>query len=129
MFNVLKQSVYASLGLANVTREKVADLIAEVAQESELTEQQIQEFQEEVSRRSDEARKELTALIDKQIDHAMIQMGILKGEGRKAAESAGSTLQTFVDSRIDEALRRIGLAKAEDVDELAQRIAALEAKK
>ena len=46
-----------------------------------------------------------------------------------AAESAGSTLQTFVDSRIDEALRRIGLAKAEDVDELAQRIAALEAKK
>ncbi len=126
MFNVLKQSVYASLGLANVTREKVADLIAEVAQESELTEQQIQEFQEEVSRRSDEARKELTALIDKQIDHAMIQTGLIKAEGRKAAEEAGSALQTFVDRRVDEALRRIGVARTRDFDELVHRITALE---
>lgn len=30
MFNVLKQSVYASIGLANVTKEKVADLVCAV---------------------------------------------------------------------------------------------------
>jgi polyhydroxyalkanoate synthesis regulator phasin len=126
MFNVLKRSVYASIGFANVTKEKVADLVAEVTKEGELTEQQVEEFKEEVSRRSEEARTELAALIDRQIDHAMIQMGILKGEGRKAAESAGNVLQTFVDNRIDDALRRIGLAKAEDVDELVHRIAVLE---
>ena len=126
MFNVLKQSVYASIGLANVTREKIADLVEEATKESELTEQQIEEFKEEVSRRTDAARAELNAMIERQIDHSMIQMGILKGEGRKAAESAGSALQTFVDNRIDDALRRIGLAKAEDVDELVHRIAVLE---
>ena len=126
MFDVLKRSVYASIGLANVTKEKIADLVEEATKESELTEQQIEEFKEEVSRRTDAAHAELTAMIDRQIDHAMIQMGILKGEGRKAAESAGNALQAFVDNRIDEALGRIGLAKAEDVDELVHRIAVLE---
>ena len=126
MFDVLKKSVYASIGLANVTKEKVADLVAEVTKEGELTEQQVEEFKEEVSRRSEEARKELAALIDRQIDHAMIQMGIIKGESRKIAEEAGNALQTFVDQRIDEALRQIGVTRSEDVDELARRIAALE---
>ena len=37
MFDILKQSVYASVGLANVTKEKVADLVAEVTKEGELT--------------------------------------------------------------------------------------------
>jgi polyhydroxyalkanoate synthesis regulator phasin len=98
----------------------------EETKESELTEQQIEEFKEEVSRRADAARAELTAMIDHQIDHAMIQMGIIKGEGRKIAEEAGNALQTFVDQRIDEALRQTGVARSKDVDELARRIAALE---
>ncbi len=33
MFDVLKKSVYASIGLANVTKEKVADMVAEVTKE------------------------------------------------------------------------------------------------
>ncbi len=126
MFDVLKQSVYASIGIANVTKEKVADMVAEVTKEGELTEQQVEEFKEEVSRRSEAARTELTALIDRQIDHAMIQIGIIKGEGRKVAEEAGSALQTFVDRRVDEALRRIGVARTRDFDELVHRITALE---
>jgi polyhydroxyalkanoate synthesis regulator phasin len=126
MFDVLKRSVYASIGLANVTKEKVADLVAEVTKEGELTEQQVEEFKEEVSRRSEAARAELTVLIDQQIDHAMIQMGIIKGEGRKITEGAGSALQTFVDHRVDEAFQRIGVAKAGDVDDLVRRITVLE---
>ena len=129
MFDILKRSVYASIGLANVTKEKVDDLVAEVTKEGELTEQQVEEFKEEVSRRSEEARTELAVLIDKQIDHAMIQMGLLKGESRKAAAEAGNAFQTFVDQRVDEALKRIGVAISADVEELAQRIAALEAEK
>ena len=126
MFDVLKRSVYASIGLANVTKEKVADLVTEVAKEGELTEQQVEEFKDEVSRRSAAARMELTTLIDQQIDHAMIQMGLIKGESRKIAVEAGSSFQALVDERVDEALQRIGVARSADVDELRQRIAALE---
>ena len=128
MFDVLKRSVYASIGLANVTKEKVADLVAEVTKEGELTEQQMEEFKEEVSRRSVAAHAELTALIDQQVNHAMIQIGLLKGESRKVAEEAGNTLQVFVDQRVDMALQRIGVARAMDVEELTGRIAILEKK-
>ena len=128
MFDVLKRSVYASIGLANVPKEKVADLVAEVTKEGELTEQQVEEFKEEVSRRSEAARAELTALIDQQVNHAMIQIGLIKGESRKVAEEAGNTLQVFVDQRVDMALQRIGVARAMDVEELTGRIAILEKK-
>ena len=128
MFDVLKRSVYASIGLANVTKEKVADLVAEVTKEGELTEQQVEEFKEEVSRRSEAARAELTTLIDQQVNHAMVQIGLIKGESRKVAEEAGNTLQVFVDQRVDMALQRIGVARAMDVEELTGRIAILEKK-
>ena len=128
MFEVLKQSVFTSIGLAGLTREKISDLVGEAAQQVELTEQQASEFKEEVGRRSEEARTELTALIDLQIDHALIQMGLIKAEGRKAAESAGDTFREFIDQRIDEALNRIGAARSEDVTSLTHRLDLLEKK-
>lgn len=72
MFDVLKQSVYASIGLANVTKEKISDLVTQVTKESELTEHQAEEFKEEIIRRSDAARAELTSLIERQVNHALL---------------------------------------------------------
>ncbi len=128
MFDVLKQSVFTSIGLASLTKDKVSDLVAELKQQADLTDQQASEFQEEVDRRSDEARKNLTELVDHQIDSAMIQMGLLKGEARKAADSASDAFQTFVDQRVDEALQRIGVARTEDVESLTHRLELLEKK-
>jgi polyhydroxyalkanoate synthesis regulator phasin len=128
MFEVLKQSILTSIGLAGLTREKVTELVAEVAQQAKLTEQQAREFQDEVDRRSEEARKELTELVDRQIDHALIQMGLIKAQGRKAAEAAGDVFREFIDQRIDEALVRIGVAKSEDVISLFNRLDLLEKK-
>ena len=128
MFDVLKQSVFTSIGLASLTKDKVSELVAEIKEQADLTEQQASEFQEELDRRSDEARKGLTELVDHQIDSAMIQMGLLKGEARKAAESADVAFRTFVDQRVDEALQRIGVARTEDVESLTHRLELLEKK-
>ena len=128
MFDVLKQSVFTSIGLASLTKDKVSELVAEIKEQANLTEQQASEFQEEVDRRSDEAHKSLTELVDHQIDSAMIQMGLLKGEARKAAESADDAFRTFVDQRVNEALQRIGVARTEDVESLTQRLERLEKK-
>ena len=72
--------------------------------------------------------EQLTALIDRQIDSAMIQMGLLKGEARKAADSANDAFRVFVDQRVDEALRRAGLARTENVESLTHRLELLEKK-
>jgi len=129
MFEVLKQSVFTGIGLASLTKEKISDFVTEVKQQANLSEQQAEEFQEEVARRTDEARQELSALIDQQIDHAMIQMGLIKGEARKATDTAEDAFRNFVDQRVDEALQRIGVARTEDVESLTRRTELLEQKK
>lgn len=128
MFDVLKQSVYASIGLVSLTGEKITELVNEVTKKGELSEQEIKEFAAELGQRSEKARAELKTLIDQQIDHAMIQMGLIKSEGRKVADEANSAFQTFVDQRIDEALERIGVARSEDVTALTRRLELLEKK-
>ena len=128
MFDVLKQSVYASIGLASLTGEKITELVNEVTAKSELSEQEIKDFAAELGKRSDKARAELKDLIDQQINHAMIQMGLIKAEGRKVADEANNALQTFVDQRVDEALERVGVARLEDVTALTRRLELVEKK-
>ncbi len=128
MFEIIKQSVFTSIGLASLTKDKIAELVTEVTKQADLTEQQAKEFQEEVDRRSDEARRDLSALVDQQIDRAMIQLGLIKAESRKVADTAGDALRSFVDQRVDEALQRIGVARTEDVNSLTQRLELLEKK-
>jgi polyhydroxyalkanoate synthesis regulator phasin len=128
MFEVLKQSIFSSIGLASLTQEKIADIVAEVTKKIPLSEQQAKEFQEEVGRRSDEARQQLGKQIDSQIDHAFIQMGLLKAEARKTTESISDGLQRLIDDRISDALSRLGIAKAEDIAALTSRIELLEQK-
>jgi polyhydroxyalkanoate synthesis regulator phasin len=128
MFDVLKQSVYASIGLASLTGDKITELVKEVTQKSELSDQEIKEFADELGQRSAKAREELKTLIDKQIDHAMIQMGLMKAEGRKVAQETESAFQTYMDQRIDATLQRMGVARSEEVVSLERRLDLLEKK-
>jgi len=128
MFDVLKQSVYASIGLASLTGDKITELVNEVTQKGELTDQEIKEFADELGQRSAKAREELKTLIDKQVDHAMIQMGLIKAEGRKVAQETEDAFQTYMDQRIDETLQRMGVARSEEVVSLERRLDLLEKK-
>ena len=128
MFEILKQSVFTSIGLANMTKEKVAELVSEAARAAQLTEQQAKEFLEEVDRRRELAQRELTAQIDGQIDHALIQLGILKSGVGRTAEDVQSSLSSLVEQRVQEAVERLGLARSADVEALAGRMDLLEKK-
>jgi len=128
MFEMLKQGVFSSLGLASLTQEKIADLVKDIANKIPLSEEQTREFHEEVTRRSNEARQQLGQQIDKQIDHAFVQMGLLKAEARKASESFSEGLQRLIDERIDAAFDRLGVARSEDLQSLVSRIERLERK-
>jgi hypothetical protein len=77
-------------------------------------------------RRAEQAKQELRAEIDQRIDHAFIQLGILKAGVRKAGESARGELQTLMDQRIEAALQRLGIARADEVEALTRRIELLE---
>ena len=128
MFDVLKQAVFASVGLADLTREKVEGVVAEVAKRAKLSEADAAEFQTELYDRVEKARTELGAEIDRRIDQAFIQLGLLKANVKHEAETVGNVVQTMTDQGLDAALTKMGLARQEDIDSLTQRIELLEKK-
>lgn len=128
MFDVLKQAIFASVGLASLTREKAEQLAAEVGRRAKLTEQESKDFQAELSNRVEQSRLELQAEIDRRIDHAFIQLGILKAGVKKESEAARDEFRAAIDAGVDKVLQRIGLTRSEDVQALTARLEALEKK-
>jgi polyhydroxyalkanoate synthesis regulator phasin len=126
MFDVLKQSVLASVGLALMTADKVAEFAADLAERSNWTKQQAHEFQEELGKRAEQARQDLQAEIDRRIDHAFIQLGIAKAGIKKDVEEASAKGQSAIEQSLEKALERLGIARLEDVQALTKRIEALE---
>ncbi|MCY2976756.1 MAG: hypothetical protein NTW52_19025 [Planctomycetota bacterium] len=126
MLDSIKQAVYTSLGLASMTSEKISEAIRELTKKAELTDKEIQEFTDEVGRRSGEAKKQIEQQIDQQIDHAFIQLGLIKSGIRQTADAASSSLQLLIDESIDAALERRGIARTEDIEALLHRVEMLE---
>lgn len=126
MFDVLKQAVYTGIGLASLTKDKAEQLAQEVARRAKLTEQESNEFQSDLIARAEQARKELLEEIDQRINHAFIQVGIIKAGVKKETEAVGNEIRSFIDARIDAALERLGVARLEDVQALGIRLDALE---
>ena len=126
MFDVLKQAVYTGIGLASLTKDKAEQLAQEVARRAKLTEQESNEFQSDLVARAEQARKDLLEEIDQRINHAFIQVGIIKAGVKKETEAVGNEIRSFIDARIDAALERLGVARLEDVQALGIRLDALE---
>ena len=128
MFDVLKQAVFIGLGLASLKKEKAEQLADEIAPRAKLSEQESNEFQAELATRTEQARQELDAEIDRRIDHAFIQLGIAKAGVKKEYEAAKAELRTAIDAQVEQLLKRMGVARADDVQALTIRLDALEKK-
>jgi polyhydroxyalkanoate synthesis regulator phasin len=126
MFDILKQAVYTGIGLASLTKDKAEQLAQEVARRAKLTEQESNEFQSDIVARAEQARQDLLEEIDQRINHAFIQIGILKAGVKKETEAVGNEVRSFIDARIDEALKRFGVARLEDIQTLGIRIDSIE---
>jgi polyhydroxyalkanoate synthesis regulator phasin len=128
MMEAIKQGIFSTVGLASLTQEKISEIVAELGKHIPLTDQQARDFAEEMKRRSEQAKSEFGQQWDHQVDSALIQMGLVKNEIRKATESASDAVQRTVEDRVRGALDSIGAASAEEVEALKKRVEILEAK-
>lgn len=128
MLELIKQGLFSSIGLASLTQERVAEIVSEVSKHIPLSEQQAKEFANEMNERSEQAKKTFGEQFDKQVDHAFIQMGLVKNEIRKATESASDAFNRAVEDQVRAALEKIGAATADEVEALKKRVAILESK-
>lgn len=126
MFDILKQSVFASLGLASLARDKAEELVAEISRRGKLSEKEANEFRDELMRRRDAAQKDFEAEIDRRIDHAFIQLGLMKAGLKKSVEEGRNELQAVIDQRVQAAIDQLGLAGTDDLQALTKRVERLE---
>lgn len=128
MLELIKQGIFSSIGVASLTQDKVAEIVTELGKHIPLTEQQAKDFADEVNRRSDQARQELGQQFGQQVDHAIIQMGLVKNEIRKATETASDSIQRIIEDRVRSALDSIGAGSTDEIEALKKRVELLEAK-
>lgn len=126
MFDIIKQAVFAGIGLASLTRDKAEELATEVARRAKLSERETKEFQAEMASRAEQARRELEAEIDRRIDHVLIQLGIVKAGVKKEAAAAKEEIRATVDKLVEQAIERLGVARADDLEAVNIRLQALE---
>ncbi len=128
MFDLIKQSLYLGLGAASLTREKLMEFGKEITSRAQLTKEQAQQFEEDLIKKGEQARVDLQAEIDRRIDHAFIQLGIIKSNMTQAGEQATLDMGVAIEDRWNQALNRAGLARTSDVEALMARVELLEKK-
>ncbi|TLD69903.1 hypothetical protein FEM03_14300 [Phragmitibacter flavus] len=128
MFEIVKKSVYTGLGLASLTKDKIAKFAADMSREAQLSEEEGRRLREELEVKAEESKEQLGEQIDQRIDQALVQVGLVKAGVKRVADRTSDTFQQFVDKRVDAALERLGVARKEDIASLLQRIELLESK-
>lgn len=76
MFELLKKSVFATVGLALLTREKIEDVAKKIAEDAKLSESEGKQFVDELLKKSEETRLAIEKLINEKIDTALNKMNI-----------------------------------------------------
>ena len=128
MFDLIKQSLYLGMGVACLTREKLVELGKEISARAQLSQEQSQQFQDELIKKGIDARHDLESEIDRRVDHAFIQLGIVKSGIVKVSEQARHDLETLIDERLDKLLGSMRVARCEDLEALTSRVELLEKK-
>jgi polyhydroxyalkanoate synthesis regulator phasin len=76
MVELLKKSVYATIGIALMTREKAEEIGKKVAVEARLSETEGKQFVEELLTRADETRSAFEKMVAKQVEAALHKINL-----------------------------------------------------
>ena len=115
MLELVKKSLFLGFGLATLTKEKLEDLVREVARQAKLSESKARELQSELTNRAEQARQALGAEIDRRVDQAFAKVGV-----------ARSKHTTDIAARLEAVERAVAELKATDLALLAARVERLE---
>lgn len=93
MIDLLKKSVFASMGIALMTREKARELGNKIAKEAKLSETEGKQFVDELLKRVDETRHSLEKTVTQYVDTAMKKVHLVSKTDYDALEKRVATLE------------------------------------
>jgi polyhydroxyalkanoate synthesis regulator phasin len=76
MVELLKKTLYVSLGIITMTKERVEDLAKKVASEAKLSESEGKQFIDEVLKRSDEIKESIDKIVSEKTTVLLKTMNI-----------------------------------------------------
>lgn len=71
MFELFKKSIYASIGLAVMTRDKVEEMGKKIVSEAKMSETEGREFIDELLKKSDETKATMEKMINEKVELAL----------------------------------------------------------
>lgn len=76
MIETLKKSMYAAIGLAVMTQEKVEELGKKIVKETQMSEGEGKKFIDELLKKSEDAKAAIEKMINERVDMALSKMNI-----------------------------------------------------
>ncbi len=86
MIDLLKKTMYMSLGLAEATREKLEEISRELVKKGELSEKEVRGFVDDLGRKSAEAKKALEKKVDEAVARALGRLNVATKDDLAALE-------------------------------------------
>lgn len=93
LFDSLKKTLYAGIGMAFLTRDKLEELARKLAEESKLTEADGKKFIDEILKKSEEAKAAFESAVEKGVAAALERLDVARNRELKALEARVKALE------------------------------------
>ena len=96
MIDLIKKTMFAGIGLAALTKEKVEEIAKEFVEKGKVSEQEGKKIVDDLVARSEESREAVRKLIDERIQVAFQKMDIARSSEINALKSQIDDLQALL---------------------------------
>jgi polyhydroxyalkanoate synthesis regulator phasin len=93
IFETLKKTLYAGVGMAFLTREKIEEMAKKMADEAKLGESEGKKFIDEILKKSEEAKSSLQRAVDAGVAAALERMNVARDKDLKALDARVKALE------------------------------------
>ena len=93
LFESLKKTLYAGVGLAFLTRDKIEEMGKRMAEEAKLSEADGKKFIDEILKKSEDAKNALEKAVNAAVSAAMEKLDIPRNGDLKALEARVKALE------------------------------------
>ncbi len=87
MLDLMKKTVFAGIGMAAMTKEKVEEISRECVAQGQLSEKEGEKFVAELMQRSEESRAELRQQVEKVVENLIQKMELVRNDELKRLEN------------------------------------------
>jgi polyhydroxyalkanoate synthesis regulator phasin len=102
MFEMVRKSMLASVGLALKAWDEVEDMAKEVAEQSKMTEKEGRKFIDELQSRYEDVQKKLEARVEKSVKDMLKKADVVTQDELKGLKKEIRDLKKLISSQGDE---------------------------